>query len=415
MSHSLLKPDLRGKHPPRERTIPMTRRTCAITLAALLGQNLLRAGQQGPGPASSDTVAHPRPADEEPPPPAAAPPSPAAEPRTAIRVNVELVNVLFSVRKKQSGELVATLTKDDFTVLEDGKEQAITQFSREADLPLKLGLLIDVSRSQTRLLGSERDAASKFISSVMRPKDEAFLLSFGHDTTLEQDFTDSALAMKAALQGVKGDSGEQSGRGGGSQGGGGGYPGGGGGWPGGGGGRFPGGGGGGRHGGHGGQGQGQHGGTKLYDAIYLASNDELSQKTGRKALLLITDGNDRGSYYTRSQAIEAAQRADAIIYSIYYADTEQRFGQRPADDGGAGLAGLKHMSEETGGRAFTVDKKHPLEQAFTSIQAEMRSQYTVAWKPANTERNGNYREIEVRPKSADYVVQARKGYYASTS
>jgi VWFA-related protein len=386
----------------------MTRRSWAIALAAFLGRNLLRAGQNGPGSASSDTVAHPRPAGE-------APPPAAAERKTAIRVNVELVNVLFSVRKKQGGELVPNLTKDDFTVLEDGKEQTVSQFSRDTDLPLKLGLLIDVSRSQTRLMGDERDAASKFISSVLRPKDEAFLLSFGRDTTIEQDFTDSAQAMEAALKRVKVDSAEQQSGGGG----GGGYPGGGGGgggWPGGGGGGWPGGGGGGRRGGghRGSQGQGgHHGGTKLYDAIYLASNDELSSKTGRKALLLITDGNDRRSYYTRSQAIEAAQRADAIIYSIYYADTgEQRFGQR-ADDGGAGLAGLKRMSEETGGRAFTVDKKHPLQQAFTDIQEEMRSQYAVAWKPANTERNGEYREIEVRARNADYVVQARKGYYAT--
>jgi VWFA-related protein len=333
-------------------------------------------------------------------------------------VNVELVNVLFSVRKKQSGELVPNLTKDDFTVLEDGKEQTVSQFSRDTNLPLKLGLLIDVSRSQTRLMGDERDAASKFISSVLRPKDEAFLLSFGRDTTLEQDFTESAPAMEAALKRVKVDAGEGggggSGRGGGYPGGGGG---GGGGWPGGGGGGWPGGGGGRRGGGRqGGQGQStHHGGTKLYDAIYLASDEELSHKPGRKALLLITDGNDRGSYYTRGQAIEAAQRADAIIYSIYYADTgEGRFGQR-ADDGGAGLAGLRRMSEETGGRAFTVDKKHPLQQAFTDIQEEMRSQYAVAWKPANAERNGEYREIEVRAKNADYAVQARKGYYATTA
>jgi VWFA-related protein len=390
----------------------MTRRSCAVALGAFFGRSLLRAGQNGPGAASSDTVAQPRPAPETPTPPVA------AESKTPIRVNVELVNVLFSVRKK-SGELVPSLTKDDFTVLEDGREQTVSQFSRDTDLPLQLGLLIDVSRSQTRLMGEERDAASKFISSVMRPKDEAFLLSFGHDTTLEQDFTDSAATMEAALKHVTADSGEEGGgRGRGGSGGGGGYPGGGGGggWPGGGGGgRFPGGGGGGRRGGGRGPGQGaHHGGTKLYDAIYLAAHDELSTKTGRKALLLITDGEDRGSYYTRSQAIEAAQRADAIIYSIYYADTgEQRFG-RHEDDNGASLAGLKRMSDETGGRAFTVDKKHPLQQAFADIQEEMRSQYAVAWKPANTAQSGEYRAIEVRPKNAEYTVQARKGYYAGT-
>ena len=131
---------------------------------------------------------------------------------------------------------------------------------------------------------------------------------------------------------------------------------------------------------------------------------------------MITDGNDRGSYYTRSQAIEAAQRADAIIYSIYYADTgEQRFGQHSSNDTGEGLAGLKRMSEETGGRTFTVDKKHTLAEAFKDIQEEMRSQYAVAWKPPDNAQSGEYRTIEVRPKTADYVVQARKGYYATTT
>jgi VWFA-related protein len=390
----------------------MTRRSCAVALAALLGRNLLRAAQDGPSTAASDSVAHPRPARE------AAPPPRVEAPKSAIRVNVSLVNVLFSVRRKQGGELVPNLTKDDFTVLEDGKEQAIAQFSHDTDLPLQLGLLIDVSRSQSRLMGEERDAASKFISSVMRPRDGAFLLSFGHDTMLEQDFTESAAEMEAALKRVKADAGEQRGeRGRGGSGGGGGWPGGGGGvhFPGSGGG-YPGGGGGGRRGGGrpGGTGQGGHngGGTKLHDAIYLASNDELSHKSGRKTLLLITDGEDRGSYYTRDQAIEAAQRADAIIYSIYYVDTEMH-GRRD-DDGGAGLAGLRRMAEETGGRTFTIDKKHTLQQAFADIQEEMRSQYAVAWKPANQDGQAGFREIEVRAKNAAYAVQARKGYYANT-
>jgi VWFA-related protein len=370
----------------------MTRRSCALALTALLGRNLLHAGQNAP---SSDTVARPRPIEEAPPPPES--PAPPPGPKTSIRVDVELVNVLFSVRKKESGELVGNLTKNDFTVLEDGKEQAIAQFSRDTDLPLKLGLLIDVSRSQTRLLGDERNAASKFISSVMRAKDEAFLISFGKDTTLEQDFTQSAAKMEEALKRVQGDSG-YGGRGGGGS-------------PGGGGGGWPGGGGGGRRGGHGGGQSQSHGGTKLYDAIYLACHDELSSNAGRKAILLITDGNDRGSYYTRSKAVEAAQRADTIVYSIYYVDTGmQRFGR--ADDDSAGFAGLRDMAYETGGRTFTIDKKHTLQEAFADIQDEMRSQYAIAWKPAGTDHPGVYREIEVRPKSGDYLVQARKGYYA---
>jgi VWFA-related protein len=231
----------------------------------------------------------------------------------------------------------------------------------------------------------------------MRAKDEAFLISFGKDTTLEQDFTQSAAKMEEALKRVQGDSG-YGGRGGGGS-------------PGGGGGGWPGGGGGGRRGGHGGGQSQSHGGTKLYDAIYLACHDELSSNAGRKAILLITDGNDRGSYYTRSKAVEAAQRADTIVYSIYYVDTGmQRFGR--ADDDSAGFAGLRDMAYETGGRTFTIDKKHTLQEAFADIQDEMRSQYAIAWKPAGTDHPGVYREIEVRPKSGDYLVQARKGYYA---
>ena len=395
----------------------MTRRSCAVALAAILGRNLI-AAQSGPSSTTSDSVAHPRPPNESP-----APQQPPPESKTAIRVNVDLVNVLFSVRRKKSGELVANLTKDDFTVFEEGKEQTITRFSRDTDLPLELGLLIDVSRSQTRLIGDEREAASKFVTGVMRPKDEAFLLSFGHDTMLEQDFTASAQDMEAALKRVQPDAPEEreGGRGGrgGSGGGGGGWPGGGGGggvhFPGGGGG-WPGGGGGRRGGGRpGGSGQDHHGGTKLYDAIYLASTEELAHKTGRKALFLITDGNDRGSYYTRDQAVEAAQRADAIIYSLYYVDENIEKFERRRDAADVGLTILKRMADETGGRTFTIDKKHTLQQAFADIQEEMRSQYALAWKPANTDAAGGFHTIEVRPKNADLTVQARKGYYASVS
>jgi len=332
-------------------------------------------------------------------------------------VNVQLVNVVFSVRKTQAGALVPNLTQDDFTVFEDGKQQAIAQFSRDTDLALHLGLLIDVSRSQARLIGDERDAASKFFASVMRAKDEAFLLSFGRDTTLEHDFTESVPALQAALKNVKIDSGyEQAGRGGG---GGGGYPGGGGGYPGGGGGGWPGAGGRRRGGSPGGQGQGQgqhHAGTKLYDAVCLACTDVLAAKTGRKAMVLITDGNDRGSHYSLDQAIENAQRADTIVYSLYYADTERggngRYGRRE-EDGGAGITGLHRLADETGGRLFTIDKKNTLDKAFGDIQQETRSQYSLAWKPANAATNGDYHEIEVRPKNADYTVQARKGYYSA--
>jgi len=387
--------------------ISMTRRQCAIALTAFFGRNLLL-GQEGPAP--SDTISPKRPAE---PAPAS---SPAAEPDKppTIHVSVQLVNVVFSVRKAHGGELVPGLSQDDFAVFEDGKPQAITQFSRDTDLALQLGLLIDVSRSEARLIGDERDAASKFFASVMRTRDEAFLLSFGHDTTLEKDFTGSVPDLQAALKNVKLDSGEQAGGNGGGRGGG--YPGGGGGgWPGGGGG-WPGGGGGRRRGGYpGGQGQGQHrGGTKLYDAICLACTDEMASRTGRKALILMTDGDDRGSYYTLDQAVENAQRTDAIVYSIYYADTERAgfggYGRRQ-EDRGAGKAGLERLANETGGRLFTIDKKSPLDKVFADLQQELRSQYSIAWKPANISTANDYHRIEVRPRKPEYTVQARQGYY----
>ena len=384
----------------------MTRRDCGIALAAFLGRNLLRGGQEGPAP--SDTISPRRPA------PAVSSTPPDGDKPAPIRVNVQLVNVVFSVRKTQGGALVPNLTRDDFTVFEDGKEQTIAQFSRDTDLALHLGLLIDVSRSEARLIGDEREAASKFFAGVMRLGDEAFLLSFGRDTTLEKDFTESVPELQAALKNVKVDSGYEGGRSGGGRSGGG-YPGGGG-WPGGGGG-WPGGGGRRRGGYPGGQGQGEHhrAGTKLYDAVSLASTDEFAAKAGRKVMVLITDGNDRGSHFSLDQAIESAQRADAIVYSLYYADTERggygRY-ERREQDTGAGIAGLRRLARETGGRLFIIDKKNTLATAFADIQQETRSQYSLAWKPANAGTNSDYHEIEVRPKNAEYTVQARKGYYS---
>ena len=263
-------------------------------------------------------------------------------------------------------------------------------------------------------MGTERDAGSEFVANVIHPADEAFVLSFGKDTTLEEDFTSSVPRLQAAIKRLKAE--ERPGFGGG-RGGGGGYPGGGGGggvgWPGGGG-PLGGGGRGRRGGGYPGQQRGDqhHGGTHLYDAVSLASTDELARKPGRKAMVLLTDGVDRGSYFTRDHAIETAQKADAIVYSIYYADTEMGRHERDNDRAAQGQSGLEQMSAETGGRVFTVDKKHPLKDVFAQIQDEMRSQYSIAYKPSNTAHNGEFRKIEIRPKSGDYLVQARTGYYA---
>src|SRR5579875_343049 len=303
-----------------------------------------------------------------------------AQPQTpTFKSNVELVNILFTVKTKK-GQLIPNLEQKDFTVYEDGKQQTIQHFSRETDLPLTLGLLIDISASQERLVDIEREAAAAFFSSVIRQKDEAFLISFGKSTDLLQDYTNSPRLLTAALQDLRPD------------------------------------------------GQtpmvgripvssgpvptmGTPKGTLLYDAVYLASNEKLKSEVGRKAIILITDGDDQGSFYDRGAAIEAAQKSDAIIYSIYYVDRQFYF--QAGMIGGGGASVLKKMSEETGGHMFTVDRKHTLNDIFREIQDEMRNQYSIGYYPTNTKRDGSFRRIEIKVDNPAYRVQARAGYYAT--
>jgi VWFA-related protein len=307
-------------------------------------------------------------------PPAKAPPANASDQQPApIKVDVDVVSILASVRDKRGG-LVANLEKNDFTVLEDNKEQAIKYFTRETDVPLTIGLLIDVSGSQRNLIGTERNAATQFFSKVLRPKDEAFLISFGEESELLQDYTSSARLLEEGLNHLQVSSGV-----------GGLHPG-----------PVP--------------TVGQPRGTVLYDAVYLAATEKLRGEVGRKVIILITDGVDQGSRLTRNQAVEAAQKADAVIYSIDYYDPGAYgpfgFG------GGGGESELRRMSDETGGHVFKVDRKHPLEEIFQELQDEMRSQYAIGYTPINEVKDGSYRRLDVRTSNKDYKVQARKGYYA---
>jgi VWFA-related protein len=299
-----------------------------------------------------------------------------AQDAPTIKVDVDVVNILFNVRSKHGG-LVGNLEKNDFTLFEEGKQQDIKYFNREADLPLTIGLLIDVSRSQENLIGIEQNAASQFFGSVIRPKDLAFLISFGADAELLQDYTNSSKLLKAGLEGLKVNSST-----------------------------------GGLH-------PGpvptvyQPRGTILYDAVYLAASDQLKGQVGRKVLVLITDGEDEGSRYKIQEAIEAAQKADAIIYGIYYVD--RQFYMRNGGGfnfGGGGEGYLKRMAEETGGRVFTVDRKNSLQDIFEQLQEEMRSQYAIGYTPINGTKDGSFRKIEIRTGNKDWKVQARKGYYA---
>lgn len=305
------------------------------------------------------------------------PPAKEQEVPTTIKVDINVVNVLCSVRDRRGG-LVGNLTQDDFTVYDNGKAQTVKYFSRETDLPLTIGLLVDVSISQANLIEEERRAGLQFLTRVLRKKDMAFLISFGNEAELLQDFTNSASLLRAGLEKLR-VSAPVGGL----------HPG-----------PVP--------------TSSRPRGTVLYDAVYLASNERLQKEVGRKAMVLITDGVDAGSRMRLEQAVEAAQKADAIVYSIYYVDPGFYYGR-----GGYGLgvsdSALKRMSEETGGRLFRVGRKLPLAEIFDEIQQEMRSQYSIGYVPAEPAQNGEFRRLEIRTKDRNLKVQSRRGYYAVTS
>ncbi len=305
---------------------------------------------------------------------AAQKPKPQPEPQDefpTIKVDVDLVNLMFTVRNK-SNALVPTLTKDDFTIFEDGKQQTTKYFTRETNLPLTLGLLVDVSGSQEALIPQEKHAAGQFFDQVLRPKDMAFLISFGADAELLQDSTSSPRLLKRGLEGLRLNSGV-----------------------------------GGLHPGT--NPNAKQKGTILYDAVYLAAGEKLKNEVGRKAIVLITDGMDYGSSYKLKDAIEIAHKADTIIYSIYYVDQRAYYGR---GFGGASDGDLRKMSEETGGRLFHVGRGNALPDIFRQIQEEMRSQYALAYSPTNDKRDGSFRKLEIRTNDKSLKVQARKGYYA---
>jgi VWFA-related protein len=298
-----------------------------------------------------------------------------------IKVDVNLVNILASVRNKGGG-LVPNLQKDDFKIFEDGKEMQIRNFIRETDLPLTIGLLVDTSGSQERLIETERQAAYQFFSKMLGKKDMAFLIQFGSEVELLQDSTNSPRLLQKGLNDLRLST--QVG---------------------------------GLHPGPVPTMQSNKG-TLLYDAVLLAANEKLRTEVGRKAIVLITDGVDQGSRTTRDKSIEAAQKADCVIYSIYYVDRMAYggggFGNGPMimGGGGGGEGELRKMSSETGGQMFRVDRGHSLDDIFREIQEEMRSQYAITYSPPSGEKNGAYHKVDVKVAQKDYKVQARKGYYA---
>jgi VWFA-related protein len=295
---------------------------------------------------------------------------------TTLKVNVNVVQLFFNVKDKH-GALIPNLTRDDFEIGEDGKPQSIKYFTAESNLPLTLGMLIDSSGSQQRVLDMEKEVGSGFLNSILRPKDLAFVISFDVNVELLQDFTNSNQDLRAGLNKAR----INTGGGGGSI-------------PGLGGGPVP--------------TSSIPRGTLLYDAVYLAGHDELASQVGRKAMIILTDGEDQGSKSTIRDAIEAAQKADSIVYVLLIADRGfYGFG------GYSGDSSMKKLASETGGRVIEVgNKPEKLRQAFDQIAQELRSQYNIGYTPTNSKLDGSFRKIEVRTKNKDYRIQARAGYYA---
>ena len=299
------------------------------------------------------------------------------QPVTTLNVEVNLVNVFFNVKDKH-GLLIPHLTKDDFQVFEDGKPQTIKFFTAESNEPLTLGILIDTSYSQNRVLPMEKEVGADFLERVLTKKDLAFVINFDVNVTLLQDFTNNQRELRAALDSTRINAGGYAG-----------------GIPGMGQGPFP--------------TQGTPKGTLLYDAVYLAANEKLVSEVGRKAMILLTDGQDQGSQTRIKEAIEAAQRADAICYVLLIADRGFYFGQGM---GYSGESDMRQMAEQTGGRVINVGNKYEkLKQAFDEISNELRSQYNIGYTSTNAQRDGTFRKIEIKSKG-DYKIQARRGYYA---
>jgi VWFA-related protein len=285
---------------------------------------------------------------------------------SVITVDVDLVNVLCSVRDKH-GAYIKDLSKDDFEIKEDGRRQEIRHFAREVDSPLTVALLLDVSGSVSAIIGTEKAAASRFFSEVLRPGDKALLVGFAQVIAVWQEFTPSAARLAEALDRA---------------------------------GPFvmtP--------------GQTEYlprGGTLLYDAVNLVARDRLTKQPGRKTMVLITDGEDNGSLVNLETAAKAAQQSDAVVYGIHYVD-DGRTSPRKA----AGLSNLEKLAAPTGGRTFHVSRKTPLEAIFETIQEEMRSQYGLGYKSTNPLTDGGYRRLEVKSSRTCLKVQVRAGYYAA--
>ncbi|MFZ0340175.1 MAG: VWA domain-containing protein [Terracidiphilus sp.] len=353
------------------------------------------------------------------------------QPITNIKVQAREVLLPVVVEDKH-GALVTNLTAKDFTLTEDGRPQVIKSFTSQSNLPFRLGLLVDTSRSVNSAMDAERKAAGKFIDLMLPtdPKagvqgDEAFLIHFDREVELLEDFTNSRDKLHHELDGMGPTSSERNNQGpetsGDDHGGNGGY---------------------GQHGAHG-------GGTQLYDAIYLASDELMKPKSGRKALIVFSDGADSGSKETLNDAIDAADRANVQVFTIYFKGEEEHSssgfpgggghhggmggggypgggGGYPGGGGGhhggnprseAGVDGKKIMQQiasRTGGQFFEAKKKDNLDEIYNQIAASLRQQYLLTYTPDKVDTDGNFHKIVLKTDKSDLNVITREGYYAPT-
>jgi VWFA-related protein len=280
---------------------------------------------------------------------------PDQEDKNRIVLDVSRVNLLFTVSDKK-GRFITDLVKDDFEVFESKKTQSIMEFNAESNLPLRLAILIDTSNSIRERFRFQQEAATEFVNSVVRPRqDKAIVVSFDTATELVADLTDDPEVLAKAIQGLR-----------------------------------PG------------------GGTALYDAIFFACRDKLMQDQPlykfRRAMVILSDGEDNQSRYTRDQALEMAQKADVVIYTIStnisHIETE-------------GDKIMKYFAAETGGQTFFPFRAQDLNQSFENIANELRHQYNIFYRPEPLKTDGLYHAVDVRVKGRkDLLVRARKGYYA---
>ena len=274
------------------------------------------------------------------------------------RVSVDLVNVLCSVFDRDTNSFVTNLTRDGFSVYEDGKKQEIKNFARETNLPLTIAMLIDTSGSVAPKLKFEQEAAISFIQSVLREKDRALLMEFDTGVTLLQDFTGDPNKLAKEIRKLK-----------------------------------------------------AAGGTALYDAIYMACDEKLIRETGRKAIVILSDGDDESSNATIQQALEMALRAETTIFVI----SITKGGFFGVQGSPAGDAAMREITREPGGKVFFPFKLEELEDSFRQINQELRSQFSLGYYSTNTARNGSYRKIDIKISERNLRPGHRKGYYAPTN